>query len=198
MMINFEATESAMHSIQHAKFASRDLWMHHTPVRRQGRIFSGPSETPGSSNMLVEHTLIVRMASTVEALVDKVSMKRMASLVETSSPASAQLLADFELSSSGTWQQRFDCFSSYHGIALKSLPGWQVVDAGIQARNCIAHGLGSLTAQQRGKANLAQQLRIVGIYVGSNAIHLTEPTLRILGDGCLEFVRSLDQALGPN
>lgn len=185
-------TDAAARLIRHA---TTDIPEQGAQTRPPGRILRnalGASTDPGQ--WLMEAALL-RLISIIEAYVDAVSMFRMGLVVDSSQVLVARMLEDFEKGSSGTWQQRHDSYESYHKFSLKSRSGWGAVSAGIEVRNCLAHGLGNLTAQQRGKTNLPAAVSQIGVTVGSNRMHLSATTIHTLGSGCDEFIRDIDSAI---
>jgi hypothetical protein len=128
---------------------------------------------------------MLRLVSIIEAYVDAVSMFRMGLVVDGSHVLVAKMLEDFEVGSSSTWRQRHDSYEGYHKFSLRSRAGWDVVSASIEVRNCLAHGLGNLTAQQRGKTALPATVGRIGVTVGSNRMHFSTLRSPLLGEGAM-------------
>lgn len=185
-------TEAAVRLVRHAAV---DIPNQGALARPPGRVLRnalGASTDPGV--WLMEAALL-RLISIIEAYVDAVSMFRMGLVVDSSQVLVAKMLEDFEVGSSSTWQQRHDSYENYHKFSLRSRAGWGVVSAGIEVRNCLAHGLGNLTAQQRGKTGLPATVAQIGVTVGSNRMHLGGTTISTIGRGCNDFVRDVDSAV---
>ncbi|UYM06330.1 hypothetical protein [Solicola gregarius] len=140
----------------------------------------------------LQETAIVRLVSIIEAYVDAVSMHRMDNLVDSRKSLVSLLVQDFELASSGSWQDRHDAYHDYHGLSLRSLGGWGDIKAGVEVRNCLLHGLGNLTAKQRGQTKLAASVKSIGVTIGSNRMHLSAATVPKVAAGCDLFVKNLD------
>jgi len=151
---------------------------------------------PFGKSTLPSHWLpevaLLRMVSIVEAYVDVISMHRMDALVSGTDRISRMLLSDFEISSTASWDERHSAFERYHGFGLRSEPHWQQVAAGIEVRNCLAHGLGNLTARQRAKTGIAQKIAVIDVTVASNQMQLSKSTIPKLGEASMAFVRFLD------
>jgi hypothetical protein len=163
--------------------------------RPPGRVLRNALGASTDPSVWLREAALLRLVSVVEAYVDAVSMFRMGLVVDSSHVLVAKMLEDFEVGSSSTWQQRHDSYEGYHKFSLKSRSGWQVVSASIEVRNCLAHGLGNLTAKQRGKTALPSTVGLIGVSVGSNRMHLGATTVATVGRGCNEFVRDIDVAI---
>lgn len=185
-------TEAAIRLIRHATF---DMPRQQSAARPPGRVLRNALGASTDPDVWLKEAAILRLVSIVEAYVDAVSMFRMGVVVDSSHVLVAKMLEDFEVGSSSTWQQRHDSYEGYHRFSLKSRSGWQVVSASIEVRNCLAHGLGNLTAKQRGKTALPSTVGLIGVSVGSNRMHLGATTVAVVGRGCDDFVRDIDAAV---
>jgi hypothetical protein len=194
-LLNFAISDSAFRLIVHAQ---SDIVVHPHPATRVGRITTKGFGASTAPEQWLRETAILRLVSVIEAFVDALSMHRMGKLVDSGDAVVARMLREFELSSSISWQNRHDTYRAYHGISLPSQSGWQAVKAGIEVRNCIAHGLGNLTAQQRSKSNLASVLKPLDVTVGGNRMHITEHTIPTLGMRCRGFVTEVDAAMNAS
>lgn len=140
-------------------------------------------------------TAILRLVSTVEAFIDAASTSQMSRRVEPNGLTIEKLLEDFAKDSSMSWNKRCQTYSRYHGFGLEQCDGWKELNAGIDVRNCLAHGLGGLTPHLRRKKNLHQVVQVLDVSVGGNRMHLTPKTVPLLGDVCRRFVTSVDSKL---
>jgi len=105
-----------------------------------------------------------------------------------------RLVENAELRASTTWQERRDAFSGYHNIRLGELARWSELDAGIEVRNAIAHGLGELTPLQR-KGAAARKIGQIGVSLSDGRVLITDKSLQHCRDVCIAFIRSLDAAM---
>jgi hypothetical protein len=137
----------------------------------------------------------LRLISVVEAYVDALSMQRMSGLVDHADVVLGRLLHDFEVNSSGSWQERHDAYERHHGFSLKSRSGWNHIAAGIEVRNSLAHGLGNLTVQQRAKSRLPAQVASIDVAVGAGRMRLGARTIPKLAEACSTFVRDVDSCM---
>ena len=141
---------------------------------------------------LPEVTLL-RLVAIVEAYMRYHLDTSMSYLVDTSDAVTRTPLSDFEVASTSNWDERHKAFQKYHQFSIKAYPSWQSVWAGIEVRNCMAHGLGKLTARQKMKTGIARQVSIIDVTVASNQMHLAQSTVPKLSDACSALVRSVDQ-----
>lgn len=136
----------------------------------------------------------LRLISVVEAYVDIAC----AALFQETAPIGQdlvrRLVENAELRASTTWQERKDAFDKYHNIRLGTLARWSELDAGIEVRNAIAHGLGQLTPKQRNGA-APQKILQIGVGLSDGRVLITDASLQQCRDACLAFIRSLDEAM---
>jgi len=142
--------------------------------------------------MVARHAALVRMVSITEAYVDTLSMELLSAALGPPSALMAKVLEEVEISASGNWQRREKTFSSLHGISLRSGPRWTTIEAAIEARNSVAHGLGNLTTRQKRRRDIARQLGRADIVVGGGRIYLTPASLRTVADATRGFISWLD------
>nr|GID87305.1 hypothetical protein Ade03nite_62290 [Actinoplanes derwentensis] len=105
-----------------------------------------------------------------------------------------RLLEDFELNSTSSWQKRHESYVRYHSVDLSKQFGWKGVEAAIEARNSVAHGLGRLTAKQLRKRGIKAQLGLVDIQVANNELYIVKTSLPKIFSVCSSFVRAVDSA----
>jgi hypothetical protein len=95
-----------------------------------------------------------------------------------------------------TWSQRLGVWKNLHGIAVKSsFPRYGELDAFVEARNAIVHGLGSLSPKQlRDPAKSAAQLRAAGITLIGTRLTLDASHVTRCGGVLRDLVVWLDQS----
>jgi hypothetical protein len=102
-----------------------------------------------------------------------------------------RLVINAELKASTTWYDRKNALSQYHHIKVGEFDRWYELDAGIEVRNAIAHGLGQLTRRQRqGKAE--SKVSQIGVIVRDGSIVIDNRSLKRCRDVCINFVCYLD------
>ncbi len=190
-----ESTESALNYL-------RSTYQEHrravsSPASATGRVRTATTSLGYfDAEAAAQQGWLLRLISVVEAYVDSLSYE----LLIAASPAPGtlfrRLVDDAVLRSASTWQERRDAFAALHDVGLGSLPRWSELDAGIEVRNSIAHGLGRLTFKQRPKvANLTSKFGQLGVRLSDGRLVISEQALRRGLDVCLEFVEALDQAV---
>lgn len=185
-------SETAATLIRHAV---NDILSASVGTVRPGRVLMTASGHSTDPRDWLRETALLRMIAVIEAYVDAVSMHRMGKVVDRRQTLVSLLIGDFELASSGTWQERHDSFDRYHGFTLKSRDGWGSISAGIDVRNCLMHGMGTLTAKQRKQTRLASALREIDVSVGSNRMYLSAVTVPKLAKACEAFVAHVDVSI---
>jgi hypothetical protein len=184
-------SENALHLILHAK---TEIIPHNVKsTGGHGRIVTSPFERRTQPEHWLPEVTLLRLVAIIEAYIDVVSMYRMSHLVDTSDAVTRMLLSDFEVSSTSTWDDRHKAFERYHEFSIKAYPCWLSVSAGIEVRNCMAHGLGKLTARQKIKTGIARQVSVIDVTVAGNQMHLSQSTVPKLSDACSALVRSVDR-----
>ena len=138
----------------------------------------------------------LRLISVVEAYLDIVSAALFRENAPTTHDLVRRLVESTERRASATWQDRREAFETYHHIRLGELARWSELDAGIEVRNAIAHGLGQLTPRQR-NGTAARKISQIGVGLSDGRILVTDDSLRRCRDVCVDFIRSLDQAMPP-
>lgn len=185
-------TEAALGLIHHA---TTDIPQSASLLRPHGRIRLNSMGASTDPTVWLQETALLRLVSIIEAYVDAVSMHRMGAVIDAKPALIALMLRDFELTSSNAWQDRHDAFETYHRFSLRSRNGWAPINAGIEVRNCLLHGLGGLTAKQRDQTKLPSVIKIIDVAIGSNRMHLSSATVSKLGAGCEAFVDHVDSSI---
>lgn len=127
---------------------------------------------------------VLRLISTIEAYTDAASnhwllMKGM------HLPAKPPL----------SWPQRIKHFADKHKLDLTNCAGWNAVDAGINLRNCLAHGLGVLTPYLLADPDVAQRMRAIHVDVHGGRMHPRPTTVPLLAGAARNYVVDLESNL---
>lgn len=128
-------------------------------------------------------TAVLRLISTVEAYADAASQSFFTkkSLISPRSPRA--------------WSERLKHYKNEHTIDLKACDGWEQVEAGIDLRNCLAHGLGNLTVVLLSEKSLGKRMQLIDVSVGGNRMHSTVETVPKLASGCRRLVLDIEKEL---
>jgi hypothetical protein len=128
-------------------------------------------------------TAVLRLISTVEAYTDAASK-----LFFTKKSLSRPKLPF-------SWPGRIKYYKEEHAIDLKACDGWGEVEAGIDLRNCLAHGLGNLTEVLLSEKFLGKRMDLIDVSVGGNRMHSTVETVPKLASGCRCLVLDIEREL---
>jgi hypothetical protein len=185
-------TETALALIHHAE---HDIPSAATVSPRAGRARTTSAGYSTDPRDWLRETALLRLMSIIEAYVDAVSMHRMGKVLDQRQMLVSLMVGDFELASSGTWQDRHDSYERYHGFTLRSRDRWEAINAGIEVRNCLMHGMGNLTAKQRTQTKLATVVKVLEVTIGSNRMYMSAATVPKLADACTAFVKHVDGSI---
>lgn len=105
-----------------------------------------------------------------------------------------KLVEAAEMRASSTWDERTKAFRHYHQIYLGTLARWSELDAAIEIRNAVAHGLGQITPRQRQDKARAKMVQF-GVSVRDGHLKITEASLQKCRDVCVAYVLDLDATL---
>lgn len=138
----------------------------------------------------------LRTVTVAEAYVDALFIDLVRVGIPDSNALVEAMMADLEISNSRSWNERKDGFKGKLGISLTQCNGWQRLQAAIDVRNGIAHGLGHLTAQQRQKASLPRNVQQqLGVEVRETQFRLSLDALHRCKLGVREFIKGVDAQL---
>lgn len=164
------------------------------PSRTTSRILSGPFG-PNDPSEVRRQALLLRLVSIIEAYIDALFLEITGEKIPNPDDFMARMIAEIEESASRDWSARADYFERLHGFSVKAGSSWQEIDAAIDARNSIAHGLGKLTARLRRKPHMAQRLRSIEASLGGGRIHLTDKTVSVVAQACRNVVLQVDEGI---
>lgn len=169
-----------------------------TSARKPGRIrtsynYLGTLEP----DVLQAEAAIFRYVSIVESYIDTLSLNLLGEALPYLDPIVKILVDEYELQSTSNWDRRHDKYNKIHTIHLKGCTDWNKVNAAIEARNTIAHGLGRLTPLQQKKSNISSMFAPIGVSVNAGRIRLSLATAGIVRDACIAFMGSVDQKCPP-
>lgn len=141
-----------------------------------------------------------RIVAIVEAYTDAALEALFRGVVPESSPAAIRLLQSHLLDATQRWEGRKRSFAEHHAMPLGDVkvgfPQWSKLDGMIEVRNSIAHGLGSLTRQQRqNPTRTAARCAQVGVRIEAGEILVDRASLDNAAHIADDFVRWLDPKL---
>jgi hypothetical protein len=189
--VPFALTEEALCllSVTYADFAQIG-----SRCQQEGRIdFVGSLGAYDFDRVRFESTYL-RLISIVEAYVDSMCSDLFRRPQVAQVPMFRALIAAAEARASTNWEERKSAFSEYHRVSLGSCERWSELDAGIDIRNAIAHGLGTLTKRQRTHKSRAK-MESVGAVIVDDRLMLNDKALARCLLFTTEFVKSVDSKI---
>jgi hypothetical protein len=191
--VPYPLTEEAVQLIQ-MTFADH-VRAERSATRSWGRIVAHGSRLGAHNPTEVSrNACLLRMVSIVEAYADLMSSEMFEAGTPNANDLVRQLVADVELRSSSTWDRRATAFKDFHQVRLPSIERWRELQAAVQARNAVAHGLGNLTPRQR-TGSTARTLTRIKVDVRDQRIQVSEAALVRVRDDLVRFLRDLDRAI---
>lgn len=143
---------------------------------------------------------LFRIVAIAEAYTDAALEAKFRGVVPASSPAAIRLLETHLLDATQRWEARKKSFAEHHALPLGDMtvgfPGWSKLDGMIEVRNSIAHGLGSLTRQQRqNPMRTAAKCSQIGVRIDAGEVLVDNASLSTAAQVAEDFVRWLDPKL---
>jgi hypothetical protein len=137
----------------------------------------------------------LRLVSVTEATVDTLGVELTAVGVVQTDEVISLLILEKELSATSNWDARRRSYKRHHHVDLRRCAEHARVEAAVDVRNAIAHGLGKLTTRQALSAETPRRLSRLGIPVVNGYVHLTPDHLNECASYCAAFLASLDVAV---
>ena len=129
-------------------------------------------------------TAVVRLVSAVESYTDEVSNLW---LTKKSLPMPAKAPA--------TWKDRCKEYVATQSIDLTACSAWDKVQAGVELRNSVAHGLGALTRVQQSDEDITAMMAQIDVDVHSGRMHPRPTTVPVLARACRDYILDLETRL---
>jgi hypothetical protein len=142
----------------------------------------------------------LRIVSIAEAYTDAALETMFHLVVPSTSVATVRLLELHLLDATQNWDGRKRSFMEHHGLSLgdrkEGFPDWSKFDGMIEVRNAIAHGLGTLTRQQRrNPLRTASRCSQIGVRIEGGEIVVRPENVSAAAAIGEAFVRWLDAKL---
>jgi hypothetical protein len=135
------------------------LGAHRTAVtalrpRRPPRL---PSDTIADAEQIQCQSTLVRLLSVTESFASGLLVREIEKAAARAQSASIDYIwDDAAIKGTSTWAEQKDAYSNWLGVK----EDWKVVERLAEARNAVAHGLGTLTRRQlRKEASVRSKLR---------------------------------------
>jgi hypothetical protein len=167
-----------------------------TARRTRGRLRSLP--TSSASHQTRTQSTLIRLVSILEAHVTNQLVKR---LEPHAPPPRSPVLDDIYITAEdkaiGSWPAIINAYQAWFGVKPKSCADWNKIQAMLDARNAIAHGMGELTRRQTRKdlKPLISSFSLIGINVIGTRLDVSEVAIRKAAFAAKSFVGCLDALL---
>jgi hypothetical protein len=154
------------------------------------RLSSG--QTPDAEQIQCQSTL-VRLLSITESFASQLLLREIDKIsARAQSIAIDRIWEDAAIRGTGTWNEQKDSYANWLGVKVD----WKVIDRLAEARNAVAHGLGTLTRRQlRKEASIRSKLREAGIALDGIRIVLSDAALASAATDCRDLIYRLDLAV---
>lgn len=167
----------------------------------RGRLQVLPPDS--ATSRVRRQSVLVRTVSILESYVHGQLVARLGPLAPAPRSALVEsLYGDFEDKGVASWPQTADYFKKHvhQSVTIKSHISWERVDAVIEARNAVVHGLGRFTARQARRgvpARIEPHLKALKFLVPADLSHVavTAPAVRDTGLLLRGYIEWLDGLL---
>ncbi len=171
------------------------LGAHRTAVsalrpRRTRRLLSGT--IPDAEQIQCQATL-VRLLSVTESFAAGLLMREIDKAAARAKSASIDYIwQDAAIKGTSTWNEQQNAYANWLGVK----ENWKVVDRLAEARNAVAHGLGTLTRRQlRNETSVRAKLKEAGITLTGTRVVLSDAALSSAATDCRDLIHRLDLAV---
>jgi hypothetical protein len=133
---------------------------------------------------------LIRFASITEAYCADALVEAAEQLAQPGRARTMQTIWDeAAVAATRTWNDQKSAYKTWLGVTIS----WATIDAVADARNAVAHGLGSLTRQQmRKRAAVDARLAQLGVALVGRDLELNDASLQGVALKCRDFIFALD------
>lgn len=171
------------------------LGAHRTTVtalrrHRPARLPSG--RVPDTEQIQCQSTL-VRLLSITASFTSQLLLQEIDKIAARArSVAIDRIWDDAAVRGTGTWSEQKDSYANWLGVKVD----WKVVERLAEARNAVAHGLGTLTRRQlRKEASVRSKLKEAGITLNGIRVVLSDAALSSAASDCRNLIHRIDLAV---
>jgi hypothetical protein len=154
--------------------------------------------TSSSSRQVRAQATLLRLVSITEAHIVGELVKR---IEPHAPPPRTSILDDIynaaEDQAISSWPKIAESYKRWIHINLNKYPDWKKIEAALDARNAIAHGVGQLTRRQsrKNQSELEASLKSININVRGARLDISEIAIKEMAAVCRRFIIWLDQQL---
>jgi hypothetical protein len=171
------------------------LGAHRTAVttlrrRRPARLPSG--RLPDTEQIQCQSAL-VRLLSITESFTSQLLLQEIDKIAARARSVTIdRIWDDAAVRGTGTWSEQKDSYANWLGVKVD----WKVVERLAEARNAVAHGLGTLTRRQlRKEASVRSKLKEAGITLSGIRVVLSDAALSSAASDCRDLIYRIDLAV---
>ncbi|MFC8503806.1 hypothetical protein ACFUC1_15725 [Pedococcus sp. NPDC057267] len=190
LVLSSRAEEATRLLFQTLGMHQQAILNHKTP--RTGRRLA----VAGSDPLQVQRqATLLRLVSITESFcADRLIDHTEQAINPAADPVRTKVWEQAAIDATKTWEAQREAFKKWHSIT----PDWLPLEGLSEARNAVAHGLGSLTRRQRrGRSATMTKINRTGISVVNDRLLLEERDLTAAAKACREIIRQIDAATRP-
>lgn len=148
--------------------------------------------TPFDAEQIQCQATLVRLLSITESFTAELMTSTIDSAVSRAASVSVnKIWEDAAIRGTDSWSAQRGAYKAWLGVKLD----WGVAEQLSEARNAVAHGLGSLTRRQlRNQESVRAKLKAAGIDVQGDIIILSDAALASAAAACRDLIHRVDLA----
>ncbi|WP_157728555.1 hypothetical protein [Actinopolymorpha singaporensis] len=147
------------------------------------------------ASVMRDEGVALRLFGITEAFLDSLASQELVKSVDMSIAIILRLVEDYEIHATSNWSERNKAYKKYYSINLDRCARATELRAAREVRNCLAHGLGVLTARQRTMSRLALDLSVLDISVSDGRMIFGPKTVSSFHSACKEFIVDVDRRM---
>ena len=149
----------------------------------------------GLSSATIRNMVLAQLVAIAEDFSRQTLLQCSLPHVELSHPLLRDIWRRAETQAEGAWEGHTRAWKDWHNVSFKNVPAYERLQAFIEARNAIMHGLGQLTKRQTqndGGRRVIGMLGSVGIAVNGVHLSIDQPAVDNCGSTVKGFIEWLD------
>ena len=164
--------------------------------RPRGRLRALP--TSSASRQIRAQSALMRLVSIVESHTVRELVNRIEPHIpEPRSPILQDIYVSAEDRAIASWPNMIEAYKRWLGVRVGKWEEWNKMEAILDARNAVAHGVGELTRRQarKNQVTLVASLELIGIAINGTRLEFSDSGIREVANVGRRFVGWLDQQL---
>ena len=158
-------------------------------TRRASRLATA---APLDAEQIQCQATLVRLLSITESFTAELMTTAVDSAVSRAGSAAVnKIWEDAAIRGTDSWNAQRDAYRNWLGVTVD----WSAAERLAEARNAVAHGLGSLTRRQlRNEQGVKARLQAAGIDVQGDSLVLSDAALASAAAACRDLIHRVDRA----